>query len=304
MDTSPHKSDFINSNGVNLHYLDWGGKGDALIFLTGMGCSAHLFDHIAPRFTDTLRVLALTRRGQGESDYPETGYDIDTLVDDIHNFMEALKIEKASFAGHSLAGVELSYFAQKYPQKVIRLIFLDAVYDSKGRGEIFEHDPLREIQNPNPKTEFLSVEEYGEYVKFIRPDLAQIWNESWDEVIVFDLTKDALGKYIEKDTSSIGKQILDAMIIYDSKNANIMVPVLSFVAIWEPLGPGHMTEEQKQKLIEFERTEWRPFQEREMELFKKYIPQAKVIEIPNSNHYCFISDEDLVYEEMRKFLVG
>jgi pimeloyl-ACP methyl ester carboxylesterase len=71
MDTSPHKSSFINSNGVNLHYLDWGGEGDALIFLTGMGCSAHLFDQIAPRFTDKFRVLALTRRGQGESDIPK-----------------------------------------------------------------------------------------------------------------------------------------------------------------------------------------------------------------------------------------
>jgi hypothetical protein len=36
-----------------------------------MGCSAHLFDQIAPRFTDKFRVLALTRRGQGESDIPK-----------------------------------------------------------------------------------------------------------------------------------------------------------------------------------------------------------------------------------------
>jgi len=64
MDTSPHKSDFIHVNGINLHYLDWGGDGETLIFLTGMGCSAHLFDNIAPRFTDKFRVLAPPAAGR------------------------------------------------------------------------------------------------------------------------------------------------------------------------------------------------------------------------------------------------
>src|SRR6185436_17701814 len=95
MDAYPHKSVFVRVNGINLHYLDWGGEGETVIFLTGMGCSAHLFDRIAPRFTDNFRVLALTRRGQGESDYPETGYDLDTLVDDILDFMDSMKVDKA-----------------------------------------------------------------------------------------------------------------------------------------------------------------------------------------------------------------
>jgi len=34
---------------------------------------------MAPKFTDRFHVLALTRRGFGESDKPETGYDIATF---------------------------------------------------------------------------------------------------------------------------------------------------------------------------------------------------------------------------------
>ena len=248
-------------------------------------------------------MLALTRRGQGESAHPETGYDIDTLVDDIYGFMEILKLEKAVFAGHSLAGVELIYFTEKYSQKVIKLVFLDAVYDGKGRMDVFEHDPLKEVQNPNPKKEFSSVEEYADYVKYIRPDLAQIWNDTWDQVIAYDLTKDESAKYIEKDTSSIGKQMLDAMIGYNPKNANIKVPLLSLVAISEPTYPDYLTGEQKQRLIEFAHTEWHPFQQKEIAFLKKNIPHAKVVELSNSHHYCFISDEDFVYEETRKFLL-
>src|SRR4051812_29809942 len=32
-DKSPHKAGFITANGVRLHYLDWGGAGDTLLFL-------------------------------------------------------------------------------------------------------------------------------------------------------------------------------------------------------------------------------------------------------------------------------
>jgi non-heme chloroperoxidase len=116
MDMSPHKSDFVSVNGIKLHYLDWGGEGDLVLFLAGMGCNAYIFDGFAPRFTDKFHVMALTRRGHGESDHPETGYDVDTLTEDIHQFMDALRIEKVILAGHSMANVELSHFSALYPQ--------------------------------------------------------------------------------------------------------------------------------------------------------------------------------------------
>lgn len=94
MNLSTPKSDFVCVNGIRLHYLDWGGNGPRLIFLTGMGYSAYIFNKFAPRFTDQFHVLALTRRGQGDSDSPETGYDADTLTEDIRQFMDHLNIEK------------------------------------------------------------------------------------------------------------------------------------------------------------------------------------------------------------------
>ena len=111
MDKSPHKSDFVNANGIKLHYLDWGGNGEAVLFLAGMGCNAHVFDDFAPRFTDQFHAMALTRRGHGESDHPETGYDLDTLTGDICQFLYMLGIEKVILAGHSMANIELSHFA-------------------------------------------------------------------------------------------------------------------------------------------------------------------------------------------------
>jgi len=303
MDTSPHKSDFINLNGINLHYLDWGGEGEALIFLTGMGNSAHCFDRIAPRFADKFRVLALTRRGQAESDYPESGYDLDTLIDDILDFMNVLNIDKASLAGNSLAGVELTYFTEKHPERVSKLIYLDAVYDPKGRKEILKDSPANSIQPPEEKTEFDTVEEYIEYVKYLRPDLAEIWSEIHDETVIYDLEMNAEGKFVEKDTSAIARQMLEGVTVYDPRHANIKVPVLSFVAISTPIRPSYFSEEQKRLADDFHRNQYLPYQQREIAQFKHDIPQAKVIEIPNGHHACYIAEEDQVYEEMRKFLL-
>ncbi|MEO6655872.1 MAG: DUF3471 domain-containing protein, partial [Pyrinomonadaceae bacterium] len=66
-DKSPHKSAAVTANGIKMHYLDWGGSGDVIIMLAGFGNDGHTFDEIAPGFTDKFHVIALTRRGFGES---------------------------------------------------------------------------------------------------------------------------------------------------------------------------------------------------------------------------------------------
>src|SRR4051812_29835784 len=87
LDKSSHKTGFITVNKVRLQYLDWGGKGENLLLLHGMGDTAHAYDELAPKFTNQFRVLALTRRGHGESEIPATGYDTGTLIEDIRQFL-------------------------------------------------------------------------------------------------------------------------------------------------------------------------------------------------------------------------
>ena len=304
MDTSPHKSDFVHVNGIRLHYLDWGGKGETLIFLTGMGCSAHLFDRIAPRFTDRFRVLALTRRGQGESDYPETGYDADTLIDDILDFMDALHVEKAILAGHSLAGLELSHLAVTYPERVTKLIYFDAAVDRRDIKIIIENDPLKDVEPPALKKEFTSVEEYIHFIKEVRPDLARIWDESWDQSILYELEENAEGRFIEKDTKAIAKAMMETTYTYEPEDSRIKIPVLSFFALTEDPGfPDYLTEEQKHAALNYWKNNWIAWKNANIRTFRANVPQARVIEIPEGHHYCFMAHEDLVYGEMRKFLL-
>lgn len=128
-DKSPHKSGFVTANGVKLHYLDWGGKGEPILFLAGTTNTAHIFDDLAPQFTDRFRALGLTRRGHGQSAAPADGYDLPTLVEDIRQFLDAMKIERVILVGHSMAGDEMTRFAEVYPKRVNKLVYLDAAYD-------------------------------------------------------------------------------------------------------------------------------------------------------------------------------
>jgi pimeloyl-ACP methyl ester carboxylesterase len=125
----PAADQFVTVNGIRLQYLDWGGRGDAVLFLPGLGDNVHRFDSVAPHFTDRFHVLGLSRRGQGQSAAPATGYDTISLAEDIRAFLDAMRIDAVDLIGHSIAGGEMTRFAERYPQRVRHLVYLDAAYD-------------------------------------------------------------------------------------------------------------------------------------------------------------------------------
>jgi pimeloyl-ACP methyl ester carboxylesterase len=141
-DQSTPKSDFVTTNGVKLHYLDWGGRGETILFLHGFPGSAYNFSEIAPKFVDKFRVLGLTRRGHGKSEKIETGYETDNLVEDVRSFLDVMKVKRVILIGFSAGGDELTRFATLYPKRTIRLVYLDAAYDRRDVTALEKDDPL------------------------------------------------------------------------------------------------------------------------------------------------------------------
>ena len=118
-----------------------------MLFLHGFGDTAHVYDVLAPKFTNQFRVLALTRRGHGESEKPESGYDTANRVEDIRQFLDALKIRRAVLAGHSAAGHELTRFGSVHPDRTIKLVYLDAVYITGARLELVGRMPPEFVES-------------------------------------------------------------------------------------------------------------------------------------------------------------
>ncbi len=308
MDSSPHKSGFVSVNGINLHYLDWGGSGDALLFLAGMGCNAHIFDHLAPRFTDKFHVIALTRRGHGESDHPETGYDIDILTEDIRQFMDALGIEKVILAGHSMASIELSHFAALHPKRILKLIYLDAAYDrsSASYKNMVEKSPWRKIQAPGLDVDYYTEKDYFAAMKRAYPSFTVIWTEAMEQQSLHEIIKTPEGKIADRMSDAISKAVMDTLTSYVPEDSKIKAPALAFFSLSKGLNTisdEWMTEEQKTQIIDHVETIENSWTRESIEQFRQNVPHAKIIEIPQGHHYCFIEQEELVYEEMRKFVL-
>jgi pimeloyl-ACP methyl ester carboxylesterase len=118
---------FIETNGIKLAYLDYAGPGETLLLMHGLTANAHSFDGlIAAGLNDKMRVVAVDLRGRGKSDKPESGYRMADHAADIIGLMDGLKLEKVILAGHSFGGLLTLYMAAHYPERVHKLVVIDA----------------------------------------------------------------------------------------------------------------------------------------------------------------------------------
>lgn len=139
------KVQFINVEpDVRLEVVDWGGSGPPIVFLAGLGNTAHVFDAFAMKFKSSYHVYGITRRGFGASSAPVPAdgyYSADRLGDDVLTVVEKLKLDRPVLVGHSIAGQELSSIASRHPEKVAGLIYLDAAYAyayyDGGQGDLY-----------------------------------------------------------------------------------------------------------------------------------------------------------------------
>ena len=132
----PPSARFATVRGVRLHYLDWGGPGEPLVMLPGMGQSAHVFDALAPMLAGRLRVLALSPRAHGPSEAPAGRCHVHDFAEEVVGFLDALEIPRAALAAHSLAGAVATRAAGDHPERVSRLVYLDGVADRAGWGRM------------------------------------------------------------------------------------------------------------------------------------------------------------------------
>ncbi len=144
-DPSPHHvSQIAVSPGVRLEVLDWGGTGEPMVFLPGLGYTAHVYDDFALRFRDRYHVYGITPRGFGVSSRPDSGYDSVTRARDILAVLDSLGIRRAILVGHSIAGDELSRLGADSPERVRALVYLDAYsYGSEGPRSDLKLPPER-----------------------------------------------------------------------------------------------------------------------------------------------------------------
>lgn len=121
------ESKYLHTNGIRLHYLDYAGEGPALILMHGLTANAYCFEGlIAAGLSPAMRVISVDLRGRGLSDHPDTGYAMSDHAKDTIGLLDHLGIDRAIVGGHSFGGLLSLYLAAHFPQRVDRMILIDA----------------------------------------------------------------------------------------------------------------------------------------------------------------------------------
>ena len=114
---------------TNLHVDDTGGTGRTVVLIHGWPLSGESWSKQVPAFVEAgYRVVTYDRRGFGRSDKPKTGYDYDTLTEDLHTLLSELDLNDVTLVGFSMGGGEVARYFTKYgTERLHSVVFASAV---------------------------------------------------------------------------------------------------------------------------------------------------------------------------------
>lgn len=285
---------------ITLEVVDWGGEGKPLVFLAGLGHTAHVFDNFAPRFTDKFRVFGITRRGFGASSQAASGYSIDTLANDIQIILDSLRLEDVVLVGHSLGGDELTRLAIGHRGRLSALIYLDAAYAQASNRDSLKNYPLPEIPTPEPTPEDLQSAEayrlYYERVNGVKMPLSEIramynWNE--DGSFIGGITP---GWIYARILESLRDQVYD----------DITLPALAVYGVEYPIEELFLdfdnadSSDQEYMMAYYKAGKRLAAISRKR--FREGMQNGTAVEIQGAGHSLYITHSDQVEREMRLFL--
>jgi len=101
------------------------GAGAAVVLLHGTSANHAVWEPIGDALEGHATVIALDQRGHGRSDKPASGYAADDFAGDVITVLDALGIEKALVAGHSLGGRNAWVTAALHPSRVTGAVVVD-----------------------------------------------------------------------------------------------------------------------------------------------------------------------------------
>ena len=104
---------------TKLYVKDWG-SGRPVILLHGWPLSSDSWDDQAMAIADAgYRAIAYDRRGFGRSSQPWSGYDYDTLSDDLAAVIEQTGATDATLVGFSMGGGEVARYMSRHGGKSV-----------------------------------------------------------------------------------------------------------------------------------------------------------------------------------------
>jgi non-heme chloroperoxidase len=117
-----------NSTNIDLYYEDHG-TGKPVVLIHGWPLSSGSWEkQVTALLSAGFRVITYDRRGFGNSSKPTSGYNYDTLAEDLNKLMIKLDLLNAVLVGFSMGGGEVARYIGAYgTERVGNAVFMAAV---------------------------------------------------------------------------------------------------------------------------------------------------------------------------------
>jgi pimeloyl-ACP methyl ester carboxylesterase len=288
IDSFPHAVRLIAiGTNVRLEVVDWGGSGRPVVLLAGLGDDAHVLDGFVSQLASIYHCYAITRRGTGASSAPPptpANYGADRLGDDVLAVMDSLRLNRPVLIGHSIAGEELSSVGSRRPERVAGLIYMDAVWPYSYYDRSVGNMRLDALELKRELDELLSsvTRSQREAAEELRTELPHFEK-------VLDGFRAQLASYPRSSPTTVQPPapttMADAIGLGWQKYTDLHVPILALVAMpTDSAGPGNALRSQSAASLE------------------AGVPSARVVRIPDANHYVFNSNRPQVLREIEAFI--
>jgi non-heme chloroperoxidase len=295
-----HKSGFVCANGIRLHYLDWGGLGPALILIHGGLDNAHIFDDLAPSFTDHFRVIAYDLRGHGHSD-AKGPFDTTTRTEDLRGLMDSLGIAKAHLAGWSLGGNDITAMAGAHPERADHIVYLEGAYDWGDPGFAAGLKSVPVDFDP-PARAMTSLDAYRGYQH--RTWFPGVSDVARFEAYVRDLVVIQTDGALRPRMSESATQAILRTVLTDPRDyTKVRSPALAiFAETFFDVGNGDPA--QLAKNVDWEQKYMASFRAASIERVQRELPCVEILKVPGTHKDFVFTSREQVVSAMHRFLAG
>lgn len=119
---------FVETPRLRFHYRTQGRPdGMPVLFVHGSFASARWWEPVLSVMPDDFYCVALDLRGCGETDKPDTGYEIASQAKDVASFADALGLVGFDLVAHSSGGAVAVEYALTQPDRARSLVLVDTV---------------------------------------------------------------------------------------------------------------------------------------------------------------------------------
>jgi pimeloyl-ACP methyl ester carboxylesterase len=204
-----------------LSYVDVGDRRatEVVVLVPGLSDSWRSYERVLPHLPASIRAIAISPRGHGDSDKPQTNYAVRDYAADLRLLFDALALPRAVVAGHSSASLVARRFALDHPERVAGLV-LEGSFVKVGDHAAAVGAGLAALKDP------IAREFVGEFVRgtFVRPVPgayveamieeslkvpARVWRETFASMLAFN------------DSAELAALRVPALIVWGDRDAII-----------------------------------------------------------------------------------